>query len=129
MAGVVVYLTLEQVLFIHEDQIKRYGGSTGLRDIIMLESAVYRPQTTFNGEDLYDSLFEKAASLFHSLLFNHPFVDGNKRTALVSAIIFLELNGIKMKKKQQGMANMVTIMLMEHWDINKITKWLKENYN
>ena len=64
-----------------------------MRDVTLLESAVARPQSSFDGEDLYPTLFYKAAALMHSLLKNHQFVDGNKRTALASAGIFLKLNG------------------------------------
>lgn len=87
------YLTPQQVLLIHDQAIKRYGGSFGLRDLGLLESAIARPRASFDGEDLYHSVFEKSAALMHSLLKNHPFVDGNKRTALASAGIFLLLNG------------------------------------
>src|SRR3990172_10842143 len=97
MDKVIFFITLEQLLTIHEDQIDRYGGSHGIRDLNLLESALFRPQTTFSGEDLYKTIFDKAAALMHSLILNHPFVDGNKRTAVVAAIIFLLQNGWMLK--------------------------------
>ena len=73
------YLSLEQVLDLHRVQIRRFGGATGLRDRGALEAALGRPQMTFGGEDLYPDVAAKAAALMHSLVMNHPFVDGNKR--------------------------------------------------
>src|ERR1700730_3654488 len=90
----VTYLTLEQVLFIHEDQIERYGGSSGVRDLSLLESAIFRPQTTFSGEALYKSHFDKAAALMHSLIMNHAFIDGNKRTGTAAMLVYLKSNHI-----------------------------------
>ena len=83
------YLTSHRVLFIHDQVIRRTGGSYGVRDLGLLESAVYRPQTTFDAQDLYLSIFDKAAALLQSLLKNHPFIDGNKRTALSLSLIHI----------------------------------------
>ena len=87
------YLTTEDVLLLHHLSIEKSGGSHGLRDAGLLDAAVRRPQATFDGEDLYPTLFDKAGALCHSLIKNHAFVDGNKRTSLLSAMTFLELNG------------------------------------
>lgn len=76
------YLTVKDVLLLHQMQIDAFGGSHGLRDLGLLESALMRPQATFDEADLYKSLFDKGAALLHSLLMNHQFVDGNKRTAM-----------------------------------------------
>jgi death-on-curing protein len=86
------YLSVEQVRALHADQLRVYGGATGLRDKA-LESAVARPAMTFGGEDLYEDLAGKAGALMHSLVLNHAFVDGNKRVAAHAAILFVELNG------------------------------------
>lgn len=88
----VEYLAVGQVLALHEKQLRRYGGLTGLRDRGALESALARPAATFGGEDLYPDIADKAAALMHSLALNHPFVDGNKRVAAFAAIIFIESN-------------------------------------
>ncbi len=82
------YLTLIEVLAIHEDQIERYGGAHGVRDHGLLEAALYRPQTGY-----YADLVEEAAALWESLAQNHPFVDGNKRTAFAVIYTFLVING------------------------------------
>lgn len=86
------YLSLEQVLDLHRVQIRRFGGAVGLRDRGALEAALGRPQTTFGGEDLYPDVAAKAAALMHSLVMNHPFVDGNKRVGAHAGIFFLLAN-------------------------------------
>ena len=87
------YLTVAEALLLHARLIQRTGGSGGVRDVGLLESALSRPQATFGGQELYPDLWGKAAALMQSLIQNHPFVDGNKRTALAATGIFLELNG------------------------------------
>lgn len=85
------FLTLAEVLAIHADQIERYGGSPGVRDAGLLESALYRPQTGY-----YADLIEEAAALWESLSQNRPFLDGNKRTAFAAAYTFLAINGARL---------------------------------
>lgn len=82
------YITVVEVLAIHDDQIARYGGSSGVRDIGLLESALFRPQSGYYGD-----LVEEAAALWESLAQNHPFIDGNKRTAFAVTFTFLVING------------------------------------
>ena len=89
-----VYLSLEQVLALHRAQIDEYGGARGLREKGGLESALARPQMTFGGEDLHPGVADKAAALWHSLVINHPFMDGNKRIGAMVAELFLGLNGV-----------------------------------
>src|SRR5258708_38215492 len=111
----IIYLTLEQVVVIHEDQIERYGGTPGLRELSFFESAVFRPQSTFSGKDLYETHFEKAAALMHSLIKNHPFIDGNKRTGTVAAFIYLKLNNIKIVIQNTKLVNTVLRIEVENW--------------
>lgn len=122
-----IFLTFEQVLVIHEDQIDRYGGSHGLRDLALLESAIFRPQTTFADQELYPSIFKKAAALLHSLIFNHPFIDGNKRTAIVATILFLDLNSYNLKISQSILVNTVIEIETKQWDIDQISDWIEKN--
>jgi death on curing protein len=82
------YLTIEETLAIHDDQIERYGGSHGVRDFGLLESALFRPQSGY-----YADVIEEAAALWESLAQNHPFIDGNKRTAFAVTYTFLAING------------------------------------
>ena len=86
------FLTLAEVLEIHLDEINKFGGSHGVRDLKLLESAVATPQQSFGGEYLHHDLFEMAAAYAYHISQNHPFVDGNKRTGLAAALVFLELN-------------------------------------
>jgi len=87
-----VFLSLDEVLEIHEQQIERYGGSPGLRDAAGLESAVATPQATFGGEFLHASIPAMAAAYLYHLCQNHPFIDGNKRVGANGAITFLLMN-------------------------------------
>lgn len=92
-----LFLTLAEVIDIHNDQIRRYGGVDGARDLGLLESAISIPQAGFGGRLLHSSLFEMAAAYAYHISENQPFADGNKRTALASALIFLEMNAIPIK--------------------------------
>ena len=87
------YLALAEVLELHRRLVEETGGSHGVRDLGMLESAVAQPMGSFSGQDLYPSVVEKAAALAYSLALNHPFVDGNKRTSHAAMEVFLVLNG------------------------------------
>ena len=89
-----VFLTLDEVLALHADQLERYGGDPGLRDLGLLESALATPRATFGKAYLHGSLPEMAAAYLFHLVGNHPFVDGNKRVGLAAAIAFLGLNGL-----------------------------------
>jgi death-on-curing protein len=91
------FLALDEVLAIHADQIDVYGGSPGLRDVGLLESALAMPQATFGGELLHPTLPEMAAAYLFHLASNHAFVDGNKRIALMATIVFLGMNGLKLE--------------------------------
>ena len=91
-----VFLTLAEVIEVHVDQIRRYGGQAGLRDLGLLQSALAQPQASFAGQWFHNHLYPMAAAYTYHLSQNHPFIDGNKRTALASALVFLELNGISL---------------------------------
>jgi len=123
----VKYLTPYKVLFIHDQVVKRTGGSQGVRDLGLVESAVYRPQATFDGKDLYIDIFDKAAALLQSLLKNHPFIDGNKRTALTSAGLFLRLNGYKLINAKIEEVEFAIKVDNQNLDISDISQWLKSH--
>ena len=97
-----VFLTLDEILAIHEDQIARYGGSLGVRDWGLLQSATAMPAVTFGGRFLHGDLCEMAAAYLFHLVQNHPFVDGNTRTAPASALVFLDLNGVELQDPQEA---------------------------
>lgn len=121
------YLSIVQVLAIHDQMIKRFGGSFGIRDLSLIESALGRPQVTFDGIDLYASIFDKAAALLQSLLKNHPFVDGNKRTALTSAGIFLQMNGYMLLNNHEEEVEFAVKVDNERLSLGEISSWLKKH--
>ena len=107
--------------------VKRFGGSNGVRDLGLVESAVARPKGTFGGEYLYSSIFDKAAALLQSLLKNHPFVDGNKRTALTSAGLFLKKNGYKLVNQHKEKVEFTVRVDNGNLTIEQISGWLKNH--
>jgi len=121
----VKYLTAEQVLFIHSRLIDETGGSHGIRDLGLLQSAVSRPMATFGGEDLYPDIFQKAAALMESLIKNHPFIDGNKRTAISSAGIFLRINGYNLETSQEELVDFTLNMATGKTSFTDAVKWFK----
>ena len=90
------FLTMSEVLLILQDQVRRYGGTYGVRDPGLLSSALAMPSATFEGRYLHRDLYQQAAAYAFHLCQNHPFVDGNKRTALAAALVFLSLNGVEL---------------------------------
>lgn len=121
------YLTPEQVLFIHYRLIEETGGSHGLRDIGLLQSAIARPMAAFGGDDLYPDIFTKAAALMHSLIKNHPFIDGNKRTAITSSSIFLLRNGFQITASNKELEQFTLEAASTKIEIEKIVKWFKKH--
>jgi death on curing protein len=115
------------VLFIHARLIAETGGSHGIRDLGLLQSAIARPQATFDGQDLYPDVFSKAGALMESLLQNHPFVDGNKRTAITSAAMFLRMNGYRLIASNSELEQFTFAALLEHWLVDRLAAWLEEH--
>lgn len=121
------YLTLEVVVATHDEMIELYGGSFGIRDMGLIQAAIARPQASFAGHDLYTDIFSKAAALFHSLMFNHAFVDGNKRSAVVATARFLYINGYELQVSDEEFVAFPLRVENEHLSIEEIAKWLKKN--
>lgn len=120
------YLSVEQVLALHAEQIRRYGGARGIRDRNGLEAAVARPAMTFGGEDLYSDLAAKAAALMHSLVLNHPFVDGNKRVALHAALIFMDLNGQQFVGTPEEVVDMTVAAAAGKVAVEALAIWFRQ---
>jgi death-on-curing protein len=89
-----LFLTLDEVLGLHAEQIRLFGGSSGIRDMRLLESAMGNVEATFGGTFLHETIFEMAAAYLYGICRNHPFLDGNKRTAVGAALTFLDMNGV-----------------------------------
>ena len=122
-----VYLRAEQVLFVHYRLISETGGEHGVRDLGLLESAVARPRATFDQQELYPDVFEKASALLESLIQNHPFVDGNKRTGIACAVLFLQQNGISFSAKNADLAKFTLRVASSKTGRSEITKWLRNH--
>ena len=122
-----VYLTAEQVLFGHYRLVSETGGEHGVRDLGLLESAIARPRATFDQQELYPDLFEKAAALMESLINNHPFVDGNKRTGIACAVLFLQQNGISFSTRNADLEKFTLRVASSQAGRSEITKWLKKH--
>jgi death-on-curing protein len=120
------YLTSEQVLFIHARLIAETGGSHGVRDLARLESAVARPQAVFGGKELYPDVFLKAAALLDSLINNHPFVDGNKRTGITAAALFLQANGKQLTANTADLEEFTLQATTSHLDLPILADWLHQ---
>ena len=115
------YLTVAEVLAMHADQIERYGGSHGLRDPGLLEAALFRPQTGY-----YADLIEEAAALWESLSQNHPFIDGNKRTAFAATYTFLAINDARLTADAQETQNFVlTLYEGNRFTFDRLVPWLR----
>lgn len=119
-----IRLTKEQVISIHSTLIEATGGTDGVRDIGLLESALEAPFQTFGGTDLYPTVIQKAAKLGHSLILNHPFVDGNKRIGIHTMLVFLALNGIEIECSQAELINVGLSLANSSMQIDELLIWL-----
>ena len=118
-------LTPQQLLFIHYRLIATTGGSHGVRDVGALQAAAARPAATFDGDDLYPGIFAKAAALFESLIGNHPFVDGNKRTAIAAAGVLLRRNGFRLETSQDELYRFTMAMATGSAGMKEAEEWLR----
>lgn len=120
------YLAIEEVLLIHERILAKFGGAGGLRDWGLLDSAVNRPRAAFEGRELYPDLFTKAAALGHSLVLNHPFIDGNKRTAWEAMKRFLGENSVRLRAPAKEIVELMLRIEDKSLGVEQIAEWLKE---
>lgn len=118
-------LTLEQLLELHILAIRETGGSDGLRDLGRLEAAIAAQTQNVFGEEIYPSLFEKSAALIRGIIADHPFVDGNKRTAMLSGLTFLSLNGCRFTAQAGELEDFAVRIATEKLDVAEIAHWLK----
>ena len=120
-------ISIVVVIRLHELSIKFFGGSSGVRDTEMLESALARPFQTFGGVELYESIFEKSAALLESLIKNHPFVDGNKRTGFLAVLMLLKKNKIKVIASEAAAYNFVISVASSLITFEETILWLQQN--
>ncbi|MBN2478941.1 MAG: type II toxin-antitoxin system death-on-curing family toxin [Parachlamydiales bacterium] len=119
----IFFLTYEQIIFIHKDQIKKYGGSFGIRDKKLVKSAISQPKMTFNGKYLYENIFQMAAAYLFHIVNNHAFIDGNKRTGIVAALVFFEMNDIEIHLTNNELEKNVIKIASGKMNKNEISKW------
>ena len=122
-----VFLTDDEVMLIHRDVIEKHGGSFGVRNPDQLDSAVHSVQATFGSEFVYPSLFDMAAAYLFNLATSHPFVDGNKRTAWMTALVFLRRNNIRFKpRKDDAVELMVGVATGSIRSLGEVASWFEE---
>ena len=119
-----IRLSRSQVLLIYDRLITETGGSSGLRDEGMLESALNAPFQTFGGEDVYPSLQQKAARLCYGLVKNHPFVDGNKRIGAHAMLVFLALNGVELNHSQAELSSIILQLATGEIEAEDLLRWI-----
>lgn len=121
------YLSEAEIIAINEEMVALYGGLHGVKDLNMLSLAVGRPQMSVGFQDAYKSIFDKAAAIFHSVINNHPFFDGNKRTSLFTAVLFLELNGWLLEFKRKESVKFTLKAHNDDWTVEQISRWFKDH--
>lgn len=120
------YLTVPQILFIHARLINETGGTHGLRDLGALEAASARPQAAFADQELYPDLFSKAAALLDSLVNNHPFMDGNKRTGITTAALFLRQNGYHLTATNPELEAFTLMVATQRQELALLSLWFQK---
>lgn len=121
------YLSEAELVAINHEMIAKYGGLHGVRDLNFLRLAVGRPQMSAGLKDAYPTIYLKAAAMFHSIINNHPFLDGNKRTSLFSAVLFLEYNGYKVNFTKNEAIEFTLKAHNDDWTVEQIAGWIKKH--
>jgi death-on-curing protein len=120
-----VFLTLAEVLEIHQDQLSRYGGRSGIRDLGLLKSAMAMPQAGMGEEYFHADIVEMAAAYLFHIVRNHPFVDGNKRSGTIAALVFLALNGVEVDAEESEFEQLVRRVAEDKAEKNDIAEFLR----
>jgi death-on-curing protein len=122
-----VFLTLGEVIEIHRDQIERYGGDPGIRDLGLLQSAMAMPAAGFGGRYIHTDLYEMAAAYLFHIIQNHPFVDGNKRTGAVASLVFLSLNDVEIEADEEEFERIVLGVAQGKIDKASVAEFFRKN--
>ncbi len=125
----IIFIPKQIILHFHEQLIQLYGGSTGIRDEELLDSALEQPKTTFDESYLHNSIFKMASAYGFHLCKNHPFIDGNKRIALVAMDTFLQKNGYEITASEKETYKIIIALSSGEISKEELTKWLKQNTN
>jgi death on curing protein len=120
------FLLLEEIIKIHAQQIERFGGLPGIRDQGLLESALYEPQVTFDTQFLYNDIFEMAAAYAYGIIKNHPFLDGNKRTGMISSLLFLSYHDHTIHLTQDEFFKLAIALATSKMDLREYASYLKK---
>ena len=121
------FLTLSEVLLILDDQIKNYGGKYGIRDINLLSSAIYMPESSFRGQYLHETIPAMAAAYAFHICQNHPFIDGNKRVALASSLVFFDINEYELNCKEETLYNKIMDMAKSEMKKEELIKFYEKH--
>ncbi|MCY2929515.1 MAG: type II toxin-antitoxin system death-on-curing family toxin [Planctomycetota bacterium] len=119
------FLSAYDILTLHADQIDRYGGECGVRDLGLLDSAAAQAKATFGGEFLHTDVFEMGAAYLFHIVKNHPFVDGNKRAGLAAALVFLDLNGVEIDVPKGALYELTMAVAAGQADKTKVAEFLR----
>lgn len=121
------YLTADDIVYIHDKIVEEIGGSLGIREFGLLESIVNKPNSGFGGQDLYPTVFDKAATLYEALCNYHVFIDGNKRTAALVAYRFLSINGHELTASNKQLQDYTLYIATHNPDLADVAAWIKKH--
>jgi len=121
------FLGVDDVLTLHANQVNLYGGQQGVRDLGLLESALAQPLATFGGQSLHTDVFEMAAAYLFHVVQNHPFLDGNKRTGAVAALVFLDLNGVEIDAPKGSLYELTMRVATGHANKDQIADYFRSH--
>ncbi|MDY4196096.1 MAG: type II toxin-antitoxin system death-on-curing family toxin [Peptoniphilaceae bacterium] len=121
------YLSVRQILMLHDALIQTSGGSNGLRDESLLDSAVFAPIQTFDGKDLYPTLIDKASRLAFGLITNHPFIDGNKRIGTHAMLVLLAINGLELEYNDEDLIEVILQVAAGELSEVLLHQWIGEH--
>jgi len=119
------FLSIQDIILLHKIAVSKFGGSRGIRDKGLLESAAAQPQATFGGQYLHASLFDKAAAYAFHIAQNQPFIDGNKRTGLLAALVFLTINGIELNQPSEHLEKAMNSIAERTMDKTELARLLE----
>lgn len=120
------FLDLEQVLRLHASLIETYGGTAGIREVGLLQSALAMPQASFGGQVLHPTIFDQAAAYLYHLVQNHPFIDGNKRIGAATALVFLAMNDIQIDGDEDGLVALTLSVACGETGKDAIAQWFRD---